>query len=207
MKGLTPRQREVLRFIIGYIRSHAYPPAIREVGDHFGISVKGAYDHLDALRKKGFVRMGDRRSRAIEVLKTDWDTKTIDTPPVIEVPLLGTVAAGRPILSEENWEGSVPLHRSMLKKGAQYFALKVSGDSMTRADILEGDIAVIEKQEHAENGEIVVALVNEAMTLKRFFKEANRFRLQPESDNPENKPIYTQDVRIAGRLAHIIRSY
>jgi repressor LexA len=206
MKELTLRQREVLRFIIGHIRNNAYPPTIREIGDHFGISVKGAYDHVDALRKKGFVRMGDKRSRTIEVLKTDEGTQDLEAP-VIEVPLMGTVAAGKPILSEENREGSVSLHHSLLKKGAEYFAVKVRGDSMNRAYIAEGDIAVIEKQEHAENGQIVVAVVDEAITLKRFFKEANRVRLQPESDNPEHKPIYTQNARIAGRLAHIIRSY
>jgi repressor LexA len=206
MKELTPRQKEVLRFLIGYIQNHAYPPAIREIGDHFGISVKGAYDHVDALRKKGYIRMGDKRSRTIEILKTDEDSQDLSAP-MIEVPLVGTVAAGKPILSEENREGSVHLHRSMVKKGSEYFAVKVRGDSMTRADIVEGDIAVIEKQEYAEDGEIVAAVVDEGMTLKRFFKEASRVRLQPESDNPIHKPIYTQNARIAGRLAHIIRSY
>jgi repressor LexA len=205
MKELTPRQTEVLDFIAKYVRRYAYPPTIREIGDHFGISVKGAYDHVEALRKKEFVRLGNKRSRTIEVLKTNGDTKNIDMPSVIEVPLLGTVAAGRPILSEENQEGSVPLHRSMLKEGADYFALKVRGDSMIGAGIGDGDIAVIEKQEIAENGEIVVALVDEAVTLKKFFKEANRVRLEPA--NTAYKPIYTQDIRILGRLAHIIRSY
>jgi repressor LexA len=205
MKELTPRQKEVLRFIIGYIRNHTYPPAIREIGDHFNISVKGAYDHVDALRKKGFVRMGDKRSRTIEVLKNGEDSHDLGKP-VVEVPLLGTVAAGRPILSEENWEGSIPLHGSMLREGAEYFALNVRGDSMIGAGIVDRDIAVIEKQEYAEDGEIVVAVVDdEAVTLKRFFREPNRVRLQPE--NPHYKPIYTQDVRVLGRLAHIIRSY
>jgi repressor LexA len=196
----------VLRFIIGYIRNYAYPPTIREIGDHFGISVKGSYDHLDALRKKGFIRMGDKRSRTIEVLKPEGESQDAYAP-IVEVPLLGTVAAGKPILSEENWEGSVHLHHSMLIKGSQYFAVRVQGDSMTHANIAEGDIAVIEKQEHAKNGDIVVALVDEAMTLKRFFKEANRIRLEPDSNNPKHMPIYTQDVRIAGRLAYVIRSY
>jgi repressor LexA len=204
MKELTPRQKEVLGFITKYVRMYAYPPTIREIGDHFAISVKGAYDHVEALRKKGFLRLGNKRSRTIEVLKASGDSKDLDTP-VIEVPLLGTVAAGRPILSEENWEGAVPIHHSLLKKNAQYFALKVRGDSMIGAGIADGDIAVIEKLEHAENREIVVALVDEAVTLKRFFREANRIRLEPE--NPKHTPIYTQDARILGRLAHIIRSY
>jgi repressor LexA len=124
---------------------------------------------------------------------------------MVEVPLLGTVAAGRPILSESNWDGSIPIHHSMLKKNIQYFALTVRGDSMTGAGILDGDIAVIEKQEQAEDREIVVALVDEAVTLKRFFKEANRIRLEPE--NPNHSLIYTQHARILGRLAYVIRSY
>jgi repressor LexA len=177
---------------------------MREIGEHFVISVKGAYDHVEALRKKGFIRLGDKRSRTIEIIKPKKDTDADDIP-VIEVPLLGTVAAGRPILSEENWEGSIPIHHSLLKKNFQYFALKVRGDSMTGAGIMDGDIAVIEKQESAENREIVVALVDDAVTLKRFFKESNRVRLEPENSNYQ--PIYTQNARILGRLAHIIRSY
>ena len=202
MKELTLRQREVLSFITGYIRVSAYPPTIREIGDHFAISVKGAYDHVEALRKKGFLRLKDRRSRTIEVIKAEGDSDT----PVIEVPLLGTVAAGRPILSDENWEGFVPIHRSMLKANARYIALKVRGDSMIGAGIADGDIAVIEKREYAEDREIVVALVDdEAVTLKRFFREAGQIRLEPE--NPKHTAIYTRDARILGRLAHIIRSY
>jgi repressor LexA len=205
MKELTTRQKEVLDFIKGYIRMYAYPPTIREIGDHFAISVKGAYDHVEALRKKGFLRLGARRSRTIEVIKDDEDFRNADAS-VIEVPLLGTVAAGRPILAEENREGSVPIHHSLLKKNAEYFALTVRGDSMIGAGIADGDIAVIQRQEHAEDRDIVVALVDEeAATLKRFFREANRIRLQPE--NPNHQPIYTQEARILGRLVHIIRSY
>jgi repressor LexA len=204
MKELTQRQLEVLGFITGYIRAYTYPPTIREIGDHFGISVKGAYDHVDALRKKGSLRLKDKRSRTIEVIRTGGETADGGAP-VIDVPLLGTVAAGKPILSEANWEGSVPVHHSMLKKNAQYFALKVRGDSMTGAGILDGDIAVIEKQEQAQDRDIVVALVDEAVTLKRFFKEANRIRLEPE--NPNHSLIYTRHARILGRLACVIRSY
>jgi repressor LexA len=204
MKELTLRQKNVLGFITGYIENHAYPPTIREIGDHFAISVKGAYDHVDAIRKKGFLRFGGKRSRTIEVLRGGKDSEELDSP-VIMVPLLGTVAAGKPILSEENWEGAIPLPISLLKKNAQYFAMKVRGDSMTGAGIADGDVAIIEKQDFAENQEIVLAQVNEAITLKRFFKEANRARLEPA--NTKYKPIYTQNVRILGRLAHIIRSY
>jgi repressor LexA len=115
------------------------------------------------------------------------------------------VAAGKPILSEENREGSFPLHHDMMKKNRQYFALKVRGDSMEGAGIMDGDTAVIEKRDTVSNGEIAVAVVDEAVTLKRFFKESTRVRLEPE--NPNHKPIYSQHVRILGRLAHIFRSY
>jgi repressor LexA len=206
MKELTQRQREVLNFISAYIGDHAYPPTMREIGEYFSISVKGAYDHVEALRKKGYLCLGDKRSRTIEILKTEKESSvTPQVDQIIKVPLLGTVAAGRPISSEENWDGVIPIHHSLLKKNAQHFALKVRGDSMIGAGIMDGDIAVIEKKESAEDREIVVALVDEAVTLKRFFKESYRIRLEPE--NPKYTPIYTKNVRILGCLAHIIRSY
>jgi repressor LexA len=205
MKELTQRQREVLLFITGYINTHTYPPTMREIGDYFSISVKGAYDHVDALRKKGFLRLEDKRSRTIEIIKRDQETGARTEDMIINIPLVGIVAAGKPILAEENWEGTIPVHQSMLKKNTPYFALKVKGDSMIDAGIIEGDIAVIEKRETAENRDIVVAIVDEAATLKRFFKESNRIRLEPE--NPKYQPIYTRDARILGRLSHLIRSY
>jgi repressor LexA len=200
MKDVTERQREVLKFITKYINIHAYPPTIREIGDHFEISVKGAHDHVNALKRKGYIR-GDSRSRTMELVHKEKHRKD----GAVEIPILGPVAAGSPILAEENWEGKIPLHQSLLKEGADYFALRVRGDSMEKAGIMDGDLAIIEQQSIAVNGEIVVAMVNEAMTLKRFFREKNRFRLQPESD--KHKPIYTQDVRILGRLARILRIY
>jgi repressor LexA len=123
----------------------------------------------------------------------------------VAIPILGPVAAGAPILTEENWEGSIPVHQSLLKKGCQYFALKVRGDSMEGAGILDGDMAIIEQRNIAENGEIVVAMVNDATTLKRFYREKTRIRLQPE--NEKYKPIYSQDVRLLGRVIEIIRAY
>jgi repressor LexA len=123
----------------------------------------------------------------------------------VEIPLLGSVAAGFPILAEENWDGSIPMHRSVLKKNRQYFALKIRGDSMEEAGIMDGDTAVIEKQDTVPNGTIVVAVVDEAVTLKRFYKESNRIRLEPA--NPKYLPIYSQDVRILGRLFHLFRTY
>jgi repressor LexA len=201
MKTLTKRQKEVMSFIIGYLKHHSYPPTIREVADNFSISVKGAHDHITALRKKDYLRQADKRPRTMELthLRSSIDSELTD------VPILGTVAAGIPILAEENFDGNVKMPRAMLKKNRNYFALKVKGDSMTGAGILEGDMAIIEKQSTVRNGEIVVAVVNEAVTLKRFYRESSRIRLQAE--NPDYKNIYCRDVKILGRLFSIIRSY
>jgi repressor LexA len=202
MKEPTQRQREVLTFISDYIKSHYYPPTIREVAEHFFISVKGAYDHVSALKKKGKLKLGDRRSRTMEVIRGEGEC---ETDGFTEVPVLGVVAAGQPILAEENWDGSIPIHNSFLKKNRQYFILRVKGASMKDAGILDKDMALIQKQTFARDGEIVVAVVDEAVVLKRFFKEATRIRLQPE--NPGYPPIYSQDVRILGKLVCVIRSY
>jgi repressor LexA len=203
MKELTPRQREVLSFIAKYINGHAYPPTIREVADYFTISIKGAQDHVTAIKKKGYIKQDDKRSRTMEIVRADNDE--FGENAFIDIPILGTVAAGRPILSEESPEGSVRLPITMIKKGKTYFAVQVRGDSMEGAGIMAGDTAIIEKKSAASNGEIVVAVIDEAATLKRFFKESSRIRLQAE--NPKYSPIYSRDVRILGRLSHIIRSY
>jgi len=202
MKELTKRQKEVLSFIANHINKHSYPPTIREIAEHFSISVKGAYDHIAALKRKNCLKQDGNRSRTMALTETKEDE---NSKMLLKIPVVGTVAAGVPILSEENWEGTLTLHRPSLKKNRVYFAVKVRGDSMKGAGIMDGDMAVIEKQSVAANGEIVVAVVDEAVTLKRFFKESSRIKLQAE--NPEYKPIYCQDVRILGRLAQIIRQY
>jgi len=202
MKELTKRQKEVLSFISNHINKHSYPPTIREIAEHFTISVKGAYDHVAALKKKNCLKQAGNRSRTMVLTESIEDE---DSRLLAKIPIVGTVAAGVPILSEENWEGTLTMHKPSLKKNRVYFAVKVRGDSMQDAGIMDGDMAVIEKQSAAKNGEIVVAVVDEAVTLKRFFKESSRIRLQAE--NPDYKPIYCQDVRILGRLAQIIRNY
>ncbi|GHT97545.1 LexA repressor [Spirochaetia bacterium] len=203
MKELTQRQQKVLVFITEYINAHEYAPTIREIADHFEVSVKGAYDHVAALKKKGHIAGGER-SRTITIVRQE-DEAADDA--FERVPLLGTVAAGIPILAEENWNGTIPVHRSMLKKRGPYFALKVRGDSMEGAGIMDGDTAIIEKRDMVNNGEIAIVMVDddEARTVKRFFKESNRVRLQPE--NAKYSPIYSRNVRVLGRVAHVIRSY
>ncbi|MDR1654709.1 MAG: transcriptional repressor LexA [Treponema sp.] len=203
MKELTARQKEVLAFIKSFIGAHSYPPTIRELADYFEISVKGAHDHVIALRKKGFLRQTDKRSRTMELIRPQGSE---DPNGVIEIPILGTVAAGLPILSEENFEGTITFHRSMLKKGRTYFAMKVRGESMIGAGINSGDIAIIEKTEFVRNGEIAMVVVDDdAITLKRYYKE--RFRVVLLAENSAFGPTYSQNVRVIGRLVRIYRSY
>lgn len=199
MKMLTARQKEVLDAIARYVDLHDYPPTIREIANSFSISIKGAYDHLKALEKKGFLRLGENKSRAIEVLRKNGPELS-----VVELPLLGAVSAGRPILADENFSGFIQVPADIVRT-ATCFALAVRGDSMKDAGIFHGDIAVIEQRQSADNGEIVVAMIDDSVTLKRFFRENNRVKLVAE--NPAYAPIYTQDVRILGRLRGLIRKY
>jgi repressor LexA len=203
MKDLTARQREVLSFIRKCINDH-YPPTVREVADHFDISVKAAHDHLAALKKKGRICIG-RGSRTLELVKVQGEEE--DTSDFVEVPILGYVAAGIPVNVESNWEGTVLVHRSVLKGEDSYYALKVTGDSMIGAGILEGDIVIIRQTNVVQNGEIVVVQVNDNTTLKRFYQESTRIRLQPE--NPAYQPIFSslENIRILGLLVQLIRSY
>jgi len=207
MKDLTKRQKEVLSFITVYMKKHTYPPTIREIAEHFNMSVKGAYDHITALRRKNYLKQNDNRSRTMELVQERVEE---ELGMVVKIPIVGTVAAGIPILSEENYDGTITLHKSTLpKKNQTYFAVKVKGDSMSGVGIMDGDLAIIEKHHTVQNGEIAVVVVdeegNDAVTLKRFYKEKTRFKLQAE--NPKYKPIFCQDVRILGRLAQIIRDY
>ena len=203
MRQITDRQREVLTFIANFTEENVYPPTVREISEHFGISLRAVQDHIAALQKKGYLSTEQKRSRSIKVLVDEREkAPKVDME---KVPLLGTIAAGKPLLSEENLDGYVNLTEPFIHPGKSYFALRVRGTSMINAGILEGDLAVIEQCETAIDGQIVVAILDEAITLKRYYKEASRIRLQPE--NPDFQPIYTQDVRIAGTLSSIVRTY
>lgn len=201
MRDLTERQKEILDFICKYIGENSFPPTIREIAGKFGITAKGAYDHVTALQKKNVIKFSNNKSRTIEIVEKESE----QGGNVTSIPLLGTIAAGLPILSEENIEKMIPVAKSMLRTGKNYFALKVRGDSMIEAGILEGDIAIIESCNTCENGEIVVAVIEDSITLKRFYKETNRVKLQPENKN--YKTLYYQNIRIAGRLKGLIRTY
>ncbi|MBQ5997918.1 MAG: transcriptional repressor LexA [Treponema sp.] len=203
MRQITDRQKEVLSFIAEFTEENVYPPTVREISDHFNISLRAVQDHIAALQKKGYLVTEQKRSRSIRVLVDE--RKKDDRLFVSKVPLLGTVAAGKPLLCEENLDGYVNLTEPFIRPGKSYFALRVRGTSMINAGILEGDLAVIEQANTALDGQIVVAVLDDAITLKRYYKEASRVRLQPE--NSAMQPIYCQDVRIVGILSNIVRTY
>jgi len=202
MKQITERQQEVLTFISVFSRENSYPPTVREIGEHFGISLRAVQDHIAALQKKGFLTLTQKKSRSLKVVgENSVEPDTF----MAKVPLLGTIAAGKPLLCEENLDGYVNLTEPFVRPGKTYFALRVRGTSMINAGILEGDLAIIEQTSSAIDGQIVVAVIDDAITLKRYYKEADRIRLQPE--NPTFQAIYCTDVRIVGTLSNIVRTY
>ena len=203
MRGITDRQKEVLTYISTYTEDNSYPPTVRDISEHFGISLRAVQDHILALQKKGFLSQSQKKARSIRVL-SDMRDKEPQTY-ISKVPLLGTVAAGKPLLSEENLDGYVNLTEPFVRPGKSYFALRVRGQSMVNAGILDGDLAVVEQSSTAIDGQIIVAVIDDAITLKRYYKESGRIRLQPE--NPDFQAIYCTDVRIVGILSNIVRTY
>jgi repressor LexA len=215
LKTATSRQQEVLDYIVHHNDENGYAPSVREIAGHFSVSLGTVQGHLDALKRKGCLEgCAEKRSRAMRVPSLNCGSGAVSekqragaaAEKTCYIPLVGTVAAGTPLLSEENFDGTVPVARELLKPGRCYFALRVQGESMIGAGILDGDLAVIEQQSTAENGQIVVAVVDEGITLKKFYLQAAR-RILLKSANPKFGDIYTQDARIAGILSHIIRKY
>lgn len=202
MKELTDKQDNVYKFIMNSMKDRGMPPTIREIGDEFGITAKGAYDHLKAIEKKGFIKTTKNQSRAIELTRND----ALEAIPeqAMTIPVIGRVAAGLPILAQENVEDYIPIPDRMAKKPGT-FALKVIGDSMMEAGINDGDLAIIQKKETARNGEIVVAMVDDEATLKVFYKESDHVRLEPR--NSRYKPLKTKKAVIIGKLVGILRYY
>lgn len=203
MKGITERQQQVLDYIVDYTDENSYPPTVRDLSEHFGISLRAIQDHIAALQKKGYLSQREKKARSLRVLAgaREKDPQLY----VGRVPMLGTVASGRPLLCEENLDGYVNLTEPFVRPGKSYFALRVRGESMVNAGILDGDLAVVEQASTAVDGQIIVAVIDNAITLKRYYKEAERVRLQPE--NPAFSAIYCTDVRIVGILSNIVRTY
>ena len=195
---LTERQARVLSFIEAQIKQQGYPPTIREIGKHLGIrSTNGVNDHLNALQKKGYLKRQNNKSRTLTIVRDpapeapSLEQVRFDDDDLVEVPLLGRVAAGLPILAEENREDTVRVSSFFLGRGAtaqKVFALKVVGDSMIDDGIFDGDFIFVKKQPTARAGEIVVAMIEGEATVKRFFPEGNRIRFQPA--NARMEPIF-----------------
>lgn len=198
MKEMTKKQQEVYKFICGRIKQQGYPPTVREIGTNFDISVKGAYDHLKAIERKGFIRCSSSKSRAIEIL----DRIPMISRDMVRVPLLGTTTAGLPMLAEQNIEEEYYLPQSLLGE-EDLFALRVKGDSMIDAGINDGDLALIRMQSWAENGSIVVVLIEDEATIKQFFQEQDHIRLQPAND--AYQPIITGQAEILGKVVWVFR--
>jgi repressor LexA len=197
--NLTKRQQEIFDFIKRYSAKHGYPPTVRDIGKAIGLtSSSTVHAHLANLEKVGLLRRDPSKPRAIEVLVDK--AKQVVSPDGL--PLVGQVAAGQPVLAEENIEDYVPVPD--IAGGEQgEFLLRVKGDSMKDAGILDGDHVVVRRQAAARNGEIVVALVGEDATVKRFFKENDHIRLQPENDQME--PIRTRELDLVGRVVGVCR--
>ena len=199
-KGLTKRQREILTYVMTNMQQRGYPPSVREIGTALGLtSSSTVHSHLTALEKKGFIHRDPSKPRAIEILK---DGASQPPKRVVNVPVLGRIAAGQPLLAEENVEDVFPLPRDLIREDAA-FILRVRGDSMIEAGILDGDYLVIRQQATANNGDIVAALMGEEATVKRFYRERDHIRLQPE--NRTMSPILTRDATILGKVVALIR--
>ncbi|MCX6376743.1 MAG: transcriptional repressor LexA [Armatimonadetes bacterium] len=205
VKGrLTQRQQSVFDFVIGYIDRHGYPPSIREIGAAFGIkSLRGVTVHLDALEKKGFIRR-ESTSRSIQILRQHASP---DGSAFLRVPILGTIAAGTPLLAVENIEGEMSVPRAMLGGTEGGFLLRVRGDSMTGAHIMDGDLVVIRPQQTAENGDLVAALLGEEATVKRFRSEGGRASLVPANPAYQPIPLKGRDARLIGKVVGLMRVY
>ena len=203
MKELTARQREVLAFIRTFTQRHGLPPTVREIGERFRVTPRAAFDHLRALERKGVLQRRLTTKRTSRVL-----TLADRGPAVREIPVLGRIAAGLPLLAEENREGSVPILADWLAgKGEDLFALRVRGDSMVNAHIVEDDLVLVRRQETAEPGEIVVALLDNEATVKRFTRQGTAIVLKPE--HPTMAPIVVKpgqrDVKILGKVIGLFR--
>lgn len=193
----------MLDYIERETSSTGVPPSIRQIGTALGISsTNGVRLHLQALQKKGYIRRSQRTSRGIVSLNRLSTAASPSRSTTVDIPILGRVAAGTPIMAAENHEGSLTLDASLIKN-QESFALRVNGDSMVNAGILDGDIVVVRLQQGADNGDIVVARVGEEATVKRFYREQDAIRLQPE--NPSLTPIYSTDVEICGKVVALVR--
>lgn len=197
MKELTPRQRSIFEFLIKFIKKQGYPPTVREIGERFGFLWPAASGHLRALERKGFIRINPLRSRGIEI-------KGIKEAAGFTVPVIGKVTAGKPILAVEDIEGHMLIDKTLFKT-EDAFSLRIKGESMIGAGILDGDYVIVKPQTSIESGEIAVALIGDEATVKRIYTKKTQIILKPE--NKDMKPVaYNPDsVKIIGKVIGVVR--
>lgn len=194
------KQEEILEFIKMQLLDKGYPPSVREICSAVGLrSTSTVHGHLERLERKGYIRRDPTKPRAIEVIDI------VSRKEMINIPVVGTVTAGQPILAVENIEDTFTIPINFVKSKSELFMLSISGESMIDAGILDGDKVIIQKASTAENGEIVVALIGNEATIKRFYKEKDYIRLQPENKNME--PIIVNDCKIIGKIVGLYREY
>jgi repressor LexA len=203
---LTGRQQEIWDFLVDYVDTHGYPPTVREIGEAVGLaSPSTVHAHLANLERSGLLKRDPTKPRALELVGRERREAPAGTGPLDKLPLVGQIAAGGPLLADQNVEDHLAVPETL--RGD--FLLRVKGDSMVNAGILDGDIVVVQRTQDARNGEIVVALAGEdesadEATVKTFFRESGRVRLQPEND--ELEPLYPDHVQILGRVTGVFRS-
>jgi repressor LexA len=209
MQGLTKRQEQTLDFIRKSIEERGYPPTLREIGEYMGIrSTNGVNDHLRALERKGYLRREDMKSRALKLVDEPVvNSVKVDDEDLLEVRVLGRVAAGLPLFAEENVIDTVRVDRMLVRGGREVFGLRVTGDSMIEAGILSGDYIFVKKQPTADRGDIVVALIGDEATVKYFYPEREYVRFQPA--NAQMAPILVRasDFKSTMLLGKVVGVY
>lgn len=201
-KPATERQQKILDVIHAFTAEHGYPPSVREIGERVGLSSSSTiHAHLKALEKRGIISRDPTKPRALR--SSFGQPHSAEVPDAVVMPIVGKVAAGVPITAQENLEGEFLLPTAFVPKASDAFMLRVQGESMIDAAILDGDLIMVRPQKTASNGEIVVAMVEGEATVKRFYKESGRVRLQPENQTMES--IYASDVEIIGRVEAVVR--
>jgi repressor LexA len=209
---LTSRQKEVFNFIRSFSKERGYPPSVREIGDHFHIYPRAAYDHLKALEKKGYLKRRSSMSRGLEILVFQGHGRREhlrkgERSSIREIPILGRVAAGKPTLAVEHVEGTIILPAEWAK-GGEVFLLKVKGDSMSPY-ILPNDYVIVRSQPSADNGDVVVTLMGEEAMVKRFFKKGRKIELRPDNESWERIQIEegSGEVQILGKVIGVFRKF
>ena len=200
---ISTKQKEILEYIKSEILSKGYPPAVREICEAVNLkSTSSVHSHLETLEKNGFIRRDPTKPRAIEICDDNFQMVRTETA---SLPVIGTVAAGTPILAEENIDSYFPVPAEIIPNGEPSFILKVKGDSMINAGIFNGDQIFVQQCNTARNGDLIVALVEDSATVKTFYKEKDHIRLQPENDNME--PIIVNDCQILGKVFGVFRYF